>query len=117
MATDKTIAKPSDVCCLKGTIHQGEPRGSTTTVAGVETYVVEPPKDKANGNILLYFPDVWGFFNNGYLIMDGFADAGYLVLGLDYFRGVCFPSNCSLVLGIPLTSGEGPRLEAPQASQ
>ncbi|KAK5110977.1 hypothetical protein LTR85_000687 [Meristemomyces frigidus] len=36
---------------------------------------------------LLYFPDVWGFFNNGFLIMDGFADAGYLTLGLDYFRG------------------------------
>ncbi|KAK3686285.1 hypothetical protein LTR37_019968 [Vermiconidia calcicola] len=85
--SDKVIAKPSDVCCLSGTIHEGEPRGTTTTVADVETYVVEPPKDKANGNILLYFPDVWGFFNNGFLIMDGFADAGYLTLGLDYFRG------------------------------
>lgn len=52
--SDKVIAKPSDVCCLKGTLHDGEPRGSTTTIAGVETYVVEPPKDKANGNILLY---------------------------------------------------------------
>ena len=53
-ASDKVIAKPSDVCCLKGTLHDGEPRGSTTTIAGVKTYVVEPPKDKANGNILLY---------------------------------------------------------------
>ena len=52
--SDKTIAKPSDVCCLKGKIHEGEPRGTTTTIADVETYVVEPPKDKSNGNILLY---------------------------------------------------------------
>ena len=52
-SSDKVIAKPSDVCCLKGTLHDGEPRGSTTTIAGVETYVVEPPKDKANGNIIL----------------------------------------------------------------
>ena len=51
--SDKVIAKPSDVCCLKGTLHDGEPRGSTTTFAGVETYVVEPPKDKANGHIIL----------------------------------------------------------------
>ena len=87
-ASDPTIAKPSDACCLKGTLHEGKPRGSSTTVAGVETYVVDPPKDKDNGNILLYFPDVWGFFVNGFLIMDGFADAGYKVLGLDYFRGV-----------------------------
>jgi hypothetical protein len=54
VASDKVIAKPSDVCCLKGTLHDGEPRGSTTTVADVETYVVEPPPGKANGNIVLY---------------------------------------------------------------
>lgn len=77
-ANDATIAKPSDVCCLKGTLHEGKPRGKTTTVADVETYVVEPPQGKANGHILLYYPDVWGFFQNGFLIMDGFADAGYL---------------------------------------
>lgn len=96
MASDREIAKPSDVCCLKGTIHEGQPRGSTTTIAGVETYFVKPPPGKANGHILLYFPDVWGFFNNGFLIMNGFADAGYLTLGLDYFRGVCpVLSSCS----------------------
>lgn len=84
---DKVIARPSGECCLKGAIHDGEPRGSTTTVADVETYVVEPPENKRNGNVILYFPDVFGFFTNGFLIMDGFADAGYLTLGLDYFRG------------------------------
>lgn len=66
-------------------------------VAGVETYVVKPRVDITNGHILLYFPDVWGMFPNGLLVMDAFADAGYLVLGLDYFRGVClFHSSCSL---------------------
>lgn len=30
---------------------------------------------------------VWGMFNNGLLVMDAFADAGYLTVGLDYFRG------------------------------
>jgi hypothetical protein len=82
------LAKPSGACCLKGTIHEGEPRGRITTIAGIETYISEPPAEKSNGNILLYFPDVWGLFRNGLLIMDGFSDAGYLVLGLDYFRGV-----------------------------
>lgn len=85
---DEYLAKPSGACCLKGTIHDGQPRGSLITIADVETYVTKPPEGKANGHILLYFPDVWGLFNNGLLIMDGFADAGYLVLGLDYFRGV-----------------------------
>jgi hypothetical protein len=84
------LAKPSGACCLKGSIHEGEPRGRMDTIAGIETYISAPPQEKANGHILLYFPDVWGLFNNGLLIMDGFADAGYLVFGLDYFRGVSF---------------------------
>lgn len=82
------LAKPSGQCCLQGSLHQGEPRGEHVTVAGVETYIARPTAERANNHILLYFPDVWGFFNNGFLIMDGFADAGYLTLGLDYFRGV-----------------------------
>ncbi|RFU35121.1 hypothetical protein B7463_g1178, partial [Scytalidium lignicola] len=49
--------------------------------------VATPPKDKANGNVVFYFPDVWGLFTNGLLIVDAFADAGYLALAIDYFRG------------------------------
>lgn len=86
MMADPVLAKPSGPCCLNGTIHQGEATGKFVTIAGVETYVGTPKKP--NGHILLYFPDVWGMFLNGLLIMDGFADAGYLVLGMDYFRGV-----------------------------
>lgn len=85
---DSYLAKPSGECCLKGSLHKGEPRGKFEAIADVETYVVHPPVGRANGHILLYFPDVWGMFTNGLLVMDGFADAGYLTLGLDYFRGV-----------------------------
>ncbi|RYP18151.1 hypothetical protein DL765_004077 [Monosporascus sp. GIB2] len=85
--SDDYLANPSGPCCLKGTLHKGEARGRWEAIAGVETYISEPPQGKANGHVLLYFPDVWGMFPNGFLIMDGFADAGYLVLGLDYFRG------------------------------
>lgn len=91
------LAKPSGPCCLKGSIHTGEPRGTYKTIAGVETYLAIPTAMQANRNILLYFPDVWGLFNNGLLIMDGFADAGYLVLGLDYFRRVRYNLiSCSI---------------------
>ncbi|KAF2106507.1 Alpha/Beta hydrolase protein [Lophiotrema nucula] len=87
MSTISYLAKPSGVCCLEGNIHSGSPRGSFADIADVETYISQPAEGKANGNILLYFPDVWGMFPNGLLIMDAFADAGYLVLGIDYFRG------------------------------
>jgi hypothetical protein len=82
------LAQPSGQCCLKGNLHEGEPRGEHATIAGVDTYIARPSAERANHHILLYFPDVWGFFPNGFLIMDGFAEAGYLTLGLDYFRGV-----------------------------
>ena len=90
------IAKPSGACCLKGTIHTGTPRGSYTTITDIETYVVRPKPDNDNGNVVLYFPDVFGLFTNGLLICDGFADAGYHVLALDYFRGVSFVSSSRL---------------------
>jgi hypothetical protein len=84
----KFLAEPSGPCCLQGFRHKGDPRGSFSTIANVETYVVHPESGKSNGNVLLYFPDVWGLFTNGLLVMDTFADAGYTVLGLDYFQGV-----------------------------
>lgn len=89
------LAQPSGPCCLKGSLHEGNSRGRFVSIAGIETYISDPASP--NGHILLYFPDVWGMFPNGLLVMDAFADAGYLVLGLDYFRGVClgifsFPS-------------------------
>jgi len=87
-SNEKWLAKPSGACCLEGHIHDGEPRGSFEDIAGVETYVSKPAQDKANGHILLYFADVWGMFKNGLLVMDSFAEAGYLTIGLDYFRGV-----------------------------
>jgi hypothetical protein len=88
---DRYLAKPSGKCCLEGTIHKGESRGTWEKIAEVDTYISVPPVGKANGNVLLYFPDVWGMFPNGLLVMDAFADAGFTVLGLDYFRGVWLP--------------------------
>ncbi|KAL2846450.1 Alpha/Beta hydrolase protein [Aspergillus pseudoustus] len=81
------LAQPSGPCYLKGSLHDGTPRGYFDTVTDVETYISRPKEEYANGHIFLYFPDVWGMFPNGLLIMDAFADAGYFVLGLDYFRG------------------------------
>lgn len=81
------LAKPPGDCCIAGNLHVGEPRGTQETIDGIDTYVAHPPAGKSNGNIVLWFPDVWGLSNNGLLVMDGFADAGYLTVGLDYFRG------------------------------
>ena len=85
---DPVLAKPADVCCLKGAFHTGEQTGSIEQVEGVDTYVAKPPPNKANGNVLLFFPDAFGLHINSFLMMDAFAECGYLTLGVDFFLGV-----------------------------
>lgn len=85
---DKVLAKPADLCCIQGSIHTGEATGTIEQIEGVDTYVARPLPDKANGNVLLYFPDVFGFHIKSFLMMDAFAKCGYLTLGVDYFLGV-----------------------------
>lgn len=89
------LAKPPGPCCALGTIHKGSPRGKMETIVETPTYVATP--EQPNGHVVLYFPDVWGMSSNAQLLMDGFADAGFLTLGMDYFRGVRDLKNSRLV--------------------
>ncbi|KAF5974933.1 dienelactone hydrolase [Fusarium coicis] len=84
---ENVLAKPADLCCLKGSFHSGEATGSTIQINGIDTYVAKPHPDKSNGNVLLFFPDAFGLHINSFLMMDAFAECGYLTLGVDYFLG------------------------------
>ncbi|KAH8651263.1 dienelactone hydrolase [Xylariales sp. PMI_506] len=84
---DRVLAKPADLCCLKGAFHTGEPTGTIQQIEGVDTYIATPPPEKSNGNIILFFPDAFGLHMNSFLMMDAFAECGYLTLGVDYFLG------------------------------
>lgn len=85
---DPVLAKPANLCCLRGAIHSGEPTGEFEQIDGVETYVARPDAKTANGNVLLFFPDAFGLHINNFLTMDAYAKCGYLTLGIDYFLGV-----------------------------
>lgn len=76
VASESYLAKPPGSCCLKGTLHEGKPRGSFMPVNGIDTYISRANPGKANGNILMFFPDVWGMGNNSLLVMDAFAESG-----------------------------------------
>ncbi|KAL2213783.1 dienelactone hydrolase [Sarocladium strictum] len=84
---DPVLAKPADLCCLKGDFHNGEPTGEIIQIDGVDTYVATPDPKIANGNVVLLFPDAFGLHINLKLMMDAYAACGYLVLGVDYFLG------------------------------
>jgi hypothetical protein len=82
---DRVLAKPADLCCLKGDIHTGEPMGTIKQIEGVDTYVAATDPSNFSGNVLLFFPDAFGLHINSFLMMDAFAACGYLTLGVDYF--------------------------------
>ncbi|KAJ3537006.1 hypothetical protein NM208_g6484 [Fusarium decemcellulare] len=81
------LAKPADLCCLKGAFHSGQSTGSVEQIEGVDTYVARPHPERSNRNVLLFFPDAFGLHINNFLMMDAFAECGYLTLGVDYFLG------------------------------
>ncbi|KAI0714662.1 alpha/beta-hydrolase [Earliella scabrosa] len=82
-----TLAGPPGECCRQTVQHVGQPRGVVENVAGVETYVARPTSG-SNSKIILFFGDVYGpMYVNSQLIMDYWAENGYLVVGLDYFEG------------------------------
>lgn len=86
--SDPVLAKPADLCCLKGDFHKGEPTGTTIQIEGVDTYIATPDPKTANGHVIIYFPDAFGLHINSMLLMDAYAVCGYLTLGVDYFLGV-----------------------------
>lgn len=81
------LAQPPGPCCWRGTIHDGLPRGTIESILDIPTYIARPDPATNNGHVVLYFPDVWGLSPNAQLLLDGFADAGFLALGMDYFCG------------------------------
>ncbi|KAJ7472043.1 dienelactone hydrolase [Mycena latifolia] len=87
-----TIAHSHCEDCFKGVKHSGTPVGKTAIIAGVPTYVSDPPSTAleagAPKKVILFLPDVYGpFFLNNQLVQDYFASQGFYVVGIDYFLG------------------------------
>ncbi|TFK63056.1 alpha/beta-hydrolase [Pluteus cervinus] len=86
------LAGPPGDHCITGFKHTGTPVGKAIEVAGVPTYLSEPPTgsttEGAPKKVVLYFADVHGpLYVNCQLLQDYFASHGYHVLGIDYFLG------------------------------
>ncbi|KAK0493465.1 Alpha/Beta hydrolase protein [Armillaria luteobubalina] len=76
--------------CFTAVKHEGTPAGRVDTIAGVPTYVSDPPPAKTVGKprVVLYLADVYGpMYLNNQLVQDYFASQGFNVVGMDYFLG------------------------------
>jgi dienelactone hydrolase len=76
--------------CFSGHVRDEEPRGTTTQVHGLNTYVSEPANGHTAKGIIVIIPDAFGWeFVNNRLLADHFAEKGdYKVYLPDFFKGM-----------------------------
>lgn len=82
--------------CFTGSVHEGQPRGTTTNVYGLNAYVVEPTDGRPTRGIIVITPDAFGWeFVNNRILADHYADKGdYKVYIPDFMKGMCFHPLC-----------------------
>lgn len=91
-STSPVIAGPITDHCAQGVKHTGEAVGRVETIAGVETYISDPPAGtKGPKKVVLYFADVFSpLFINAKLLQDYFASHGMCFA----FRALAWPILC-----------------------
>ncbi|KAH7398260.1 hypothetical protein BKA66DRAFT_565879 [Pyrenochaeta sp. MPI-SDFR-AT-0127] len=78
---------PSCSECIKGTIHEGQPKGKEEIIHGLNTYVIGN-RTNPRGIVVVY-SDIFGLgLPNNKLIADAYAESGqWLVYLPDFFKG------------------------------
>lgn len=80
-------------CCAEGFKHTGTPAGKLIDIDGVETYVTGD-ESLASTKTIFFLSDVLGHkFENGQLLADEYAKAGYFVVSPDVFKKDPAPLN------------------------
>ncbi|KAJ5733865.1 Dienelactone hydrolase [Penicillium malachiteum] len=80
-------SNPPSSCCATGFKHEGTPVGELKTIDGVNTYIGTPKGNQKTDTAVLFLSDIFGLFNNNKLLVDEFANNGYLTVLPDLFRG------------------------------
>lgn len=75
--------------CFRGTVHEGQPRGRTVKLHGLDAYASEPADGRAACGIVVIIPDAFGWeFVNNRILADHYADkGGYRVYLPDFMNG------------------------------
>ncbi|KAK2596219.1 hypothetical protein QQS21_006367 [Conoideocrella luteorostrata] len=91
--------------CIKGSIHKGQPKGTTELIHNLNTYVVG--NRSAPKAIVIIYSDVFGLpLPNNRLIADQYASSGdYLVYLPDFFQGDPVPLKVADIL-IPVDASK-----------
>ena len=78
------------MCCITGALHEGTPKGTEGTIAGLPTYIAKPPASSATkAGIIVIITDAFGWdFINNRLLADTYAEkSGRTVYVPDFMSG------------------------------
>ncbi|KAK6514241.1 hypothetical protein TWF506_008639 [Arthrobotrys conoides] len=94
-------------CCMRGSIHPGDPTGTEQTIHGLPTYVAEPENGAQIKGTIVIIPDVFGWdFINLRLLADSYAKRGnFRVLMPDVHFGDSL-AKVNLDVAFPLKGSE-----------
>ncbi|KAM6496810.1 Alpha/Beta hydrolase fold [Amanita muscaria] len=79
--------------CVKSVRHEGTPTGKFENIGGVNCYVATPTGEYPKDRVLLYLADALGLHFNAQLLMDDYANNGYMTIGPDYLYGEPVPES------------------------
>ena len=76
--------------CITGFVHQGTPKGTAKTIAGLPTYAATPTTTRGKPGVVVIIPDVFGWeFINNRLLADVYAEkTGRTVYLPDFMSGM-----------------------------
>jgi hypothetical protein len=78
------------VKCLTGFLHDGEPKGTATSIAGLPTYVAKPVSICGKPGVIVIGPDVFGWeLINNRLLAETYAEkSGRTIYLPDFMNGL-----------------------------
>ncbi|KAK6526278.1 hypothetical protein TWF694_004879 [Orbilia ellipsospora] len=81
-------------CCMRGSLHNGNPTGTEETIHGLQTYVARPETGPTKGTLVI-IPDAFGWdFVNLRVLADSYAKRGkFEVLMPDFHFGDPFTKS------------------------
>ncbi|KAG0649896.1 Tropolone synthesis I [Hyphodiscus hymeniophilus] len=86
------MATPTCPDCLTGSVKEGTPVGTVSTLHGLDTYIARP--EKTPKGVVVIIPDLFGWeISNSRLLADSYAKkGGFLVYLPDFMKGNSPPS-------------------------
>ena len=76
--------------CITGSLHEGTPKGTISTIAKLPTYIAKPVNTRGKPGVIVIITDVFGWdFINNRLLADEYAEAsGRTIYVPDFMFGI-----------------------------